>query len=177
MTLLASHINMTSRQREVAELVIEVGILPIGWVMTGGAIRAVCAVVFIVLLMTGVTISRRASKDLVLMAGLTSHFGMFAFQLEDRKIVIEFGGCPTVLRMTIHATKSITTVVRLVPLMAGIAILQRHLKITQPTRIHMTLHAWQTHMLTDELERELVVIKICNKAVCAVMTIETSGTK
>lgn len=56
MTAFALQPNVTPRQREVAQVVVKRGILPTCWVMAGGAISAVFAAVFIVLLMAGITV-------------------------------------------------------------------------------------------------------------------------
>ena len=56
MALLAGQTHMTTCQRESAQIVIEVGILPIGRVMTGSAIRAILPCVFVILLVAGVAI-------------------------------------------------------------------------------------------------------------------------
>lgn len=52
MTLFTCHARVGAGQREVAEIVVEAGIMPIGGVMAGSAIGAVLTVVFIILLMT-----------------------------------------------------------------------------------------------------------------------------
>ena len=56
MAFLASKTHMPSCQWEGAQVVIEIGILPIGWIMTGGAIRAILPCVFVILLVAGVAI-------------------------------------------------------------------------------------------------------------------------
>ena len=93
--LCASHTHMRARQREVGEVVIEVGILPTIRSVTAPAVRAKLTVVFIVLLMAGVTIGGRALENIVNMALLAFGLGVFAFKFENRKVVIEFRGLPT----------------------------------------------------------------------------------
>ena len=73
---------MRPGQWEVAEVMVEVRVMPIGGVMAGGTIRPVLTVMFIILLMTGDTIHRRALELVVHMAGLTSRVCVFAFQFE-----------------------------------------------------------------------------------------------
>ena len=70
--------------------------LPIIRGVTGGAVRAKLAVVFVILLMTGIAIGGRTLKHVVGVAFLTGNFGMFTFEFESRKVVIEFRGLPTV---------------------------------------------------------------------------------
>jgi len=125
MALLASQSNMPPRQREVAQVMVEGRILPIGRVMTGGTIGAESAAMLIVLLMTGVTIRGRTLIHTVLVAGLALRFGMFAFEFECRKAVVEFGGRPTSGGVTGGAIGAETSFVRLVGTVAGVAILGR----------------------------------------------------
>lgn len=56
MTLFTRQPRMTTRQREVAQVMIEGGILPIGRIMTRGAVRPILPAMFIILLVTGITV-------------------------------------------------------------------------------------------------------------------------
>ena len=60
MALLASQPHVPAGQREGAQVVVEVGILPIRRVMTGGAIRAILPGMFVILLVAGITVHGRA---------------------------------------------------------------------------------------------------------------------
>jgi len=56
MALLASHSGVTTRQREIGFVVVERNVIPIGWTMTGGAIRSKLPAMLIVLFMAGVAV-------------------------------------------------------------------------------------------------------------------------
>ena len=70
--------------------------LPIIRGVTTAAVCAELAVVFVILLMTGITIGGRAFENVIDVALLTLGFGMFAFEFESRKVVIELRGLPAV---------------------------------------------------------------------------------
>ncbi len=70
---------MTSTQREVRAVVVEIGILPTGGVMTGVTFHAKLAIMLIVLLVTGVTFAGCAFEHIIPMTGFASHFRMLAF--------------------------------------------------------------------------------------------------
>jgi hypothetical protein len=75
---------MRTRQREAAAVVIKGSSLPIIRGMTGITLGSKLSIVFIILLMTGITICGGAFENFVYMAIFTGSFGMFAFQLKDR---------------------------------------------------------------------------------------------
>lgn len=106
------------------------------------------------------------------MTPITRHFRVFAFQLENRQVVVELCGRPAVFGMAIHATESIAAFVWLIVVMTGIAILQRHLKIPKSARIDMTLHARKPFMFTGDLEGKFVVIEIPDQTIHTVVTIQ-----
>ena len=94
-TLLTGDTHMRARQREVGEVVIKVGIFPIIRGVTATAVRAELTVVFIVLLMAGVTIGGRTCEDIILMTTFAGDSRVPAFEFESRKVVIELRGLPT----------------------------------------------------------------------------------
>ena len=126
MALLTGQIRMRARQRKVTEAVIEACIVPISGVMTGPAIRAILSIVLIILLVAGVTIGGRTFELLVDMTRLTCYLGMFALELEGRKVVIECRRLPTIRSVTLTAVKAKAALVRLIVKVTGIAILQSH---------------------------------------------------
>lgn len=75
---------MRTCQRETTAAVIKRGALPIIRGMAGITLGSKLSVVFIILLMTGITIRGGALEYFVYMAIFTGSFGMFAFQLEGR---------------------------------------------------------------------------------------------
>ena len=82
--MLARQTDVPTSQREVGAVVIEGDILPIGGTVTGTAIRAEFAGMFIVLAMAGVTICRRTFVDIVEVTLIAFGFGVFAFEFEIR---------------------------------------------------------------------------------------------
>ena len=130
MTTLTRHSRVRTGQWEVAEVVIEIRVMPIGGVMAGGTIRAILAVMFIILLVAGDTLHRRALELAVQMAGFTSHVRVFSFKFERRQVVIERRRSPAIRRMTGSTIHAKPALVRLVVMMTGITILKRHREIT-----------------------------------------------
>lgn len=93
MTAFARHHRMRACQGEVAETVIEVRIVPIRRIMTGGAIRSILTVVCVIVTVTGIAVLRRRGKvhkiarvNMALHAGKTS---VPAGKLEGEHAVIE----------------------------------------------------------------------------------------
>lgn len=92
MATLTSYSGVSTGQWEVAAVMIEISILPIGGIMAGSAIRAIFAIVLVIFPVTGVTIHGRTFELPVYVAGLASRLRVFALQFERRQIVIEFCG-------------------------------------------------------------------------------------
>ena len=82
MTILAGHIRMSADECETGTVVIEIGIFPVGGIMTGRAIGAVLALVFILLLMAGIAVRGRALKNPVSVAGVTGNLLVLTFKLK-----------------------------------------------------------------------------------------------
>jgi hypothetical protein len=83
---LASYPGMTICESKPA--VIKSGIAPICRRMADAAFSAKVAVVFVVLLMAGITVGGRALENTVDMASLTSNFGMASFKVKGEQAVI-----------------------------------------------------------------------------------------
>ena len=94
MALLALHADMRTRQWEVRPVVVEGGVFPIVRGVTAAAVCAVFAVVFVILLMTGIAVGGCAFENVVHMALFAFCFGVFAFEFESRKVMVEFRGLP-----------------------------------------------------------------------------------
>lgn len=152
MTLLTCQARVGAGQREVAEVVVKVCIMPIRGVMAGGAIGAVLTVVIIILLMTGITIHRRASGLPVYMTRLTGYICVFALQLESRQAVIELCRSPAIRGVTLTAIQPEAAIVRLVVMVTGVAVLQRYREVAQGARVDMALHTGKTYMPACQLE-------------------------
>ena len=71
-------------------------IIPVGWLMAGGAVYTKFAAMFIVFFMAGITIGKGAFVNIIWMTLLTAHFRVFTFEFEYRKVVIEFCWGPAV---------------------------------------------------------------------------------
>jgi len=84
MTALTGQSCVATCQRETAAVVIEINIIPTGWIMTGRTIGTKLTVVIIILLVTGITVGRCTFENIILMTGLTRNFRMLTLQLERR---------------------------------------------------------------------------------------------
>ena len=96
MAFLTADLGVCARQRELGPIVVKGCVFPIIRGVTTATVRAKFAVVFVVLLVAGITICGRARKDIILMATFAGRFRMFAFEFESRKVVIELRGFPAV---------------------------------------------------------------------------------
>ncbi|OIN88161.1 MAG: hypothetical protein AUJ21_11330 [Anaerolineae bacterium CG1_02_58_13] len=134
MTTRACHAGMRARQLEGRKIMVKTGRLPGAGGMAGRTIRAELPLVIVVLLMTGIAILRRAFINAVLMATRASHAGMRARQLEGRKIMVKTGRLPGAGGMAGRAIRAELSLVVVVLLMTGIAILRRAFE----DAVHMT---------------------------------------
>ena len=132
---------MRAGEREVGEVMVKVRLVPIGGVMTRSTICAILTVMFIILLVAGIAVQRRALVLTVHMAGFASHFRVFALQLERSQVVIELCGRPSLRGVTLAAIQPKAAVMRLIVMVTGIAILWRRREIRQRACVDMTLHA------------------------------------
>src|SRR5512132_2835395 len=105
MAALAGYAGMRPSQWEVAEVMIEIDIVPTGRIMTNRAIRAILTIVGILLSMTGKTIRRRTFVFLILMARFTRDIVVPAFKFECGKVVIEFRRGPAIRSVTLTAVR------------------------------------------------------------------------
>ena len=119
MAFFASHIDVTTRQREVTLLMIEGDIFPIGRFMTCATVSAKFAIMFIVLFVAGVAVAGCTFVDTVLMALLTFRFNVFAFEFEGSQVVIELCRRPGFSGMAVGAVQAETSLVWLILAMAG----------------------------------------------------------
>ena len=95
MALLTSHIGMCAIQLERREIVVKGGRFPTRDGMTDAAILTKFPLMLIILLMTGKTGRVSTLKHLIDVAVNAFHFGMLAFQLKSRKVVIKGSRFPT----------------------------------------------------------------------------------
>lgn len=120
--------------------------------MAGSAIDAVFAIVFIIILMTGIAVHGCTQELFVLMTRFTGDFRMLALQLERREIVIEFRRRPAIRRVTINARNAKAAFMRIIGMMAGVAVLQCHCEVAKAARVDMTLYTGKPHMLAGDFE-------------------------
>jgi hypothetical protein len=74
--------------------VVEGGVFPIVRGVTAAAVFAIRAVVFVILLVTGIAVSGCTFENVIHMALFAFCFGVFAFEFESRKVVVELRGLP-----------------------------------------------------------------------------------
>lgn len=96
MAIFTADLGMRARQREVGTGMVKGCVFPAFRGMTARAVCAERSIMFIVLLMAGITVCRCAFEDVVDVALLTLDFGMSAFEFESREVVIELRGLPAV---------------------------------------------------------------------------------
>ena len=120
--------------------------------MAGGTIRAILTVMLIILLVAGDTIHGRALELVVHMTGLASYICVFAFQFKGGQVVVEPGRRPAIGGMTLAAIQPEATLMRLIVMMTGVAILQSHREVANAARVDMTLHTGKTEVLTHQWE-------------------------
>jgi hypothetical protein len=95
----------------------------------------------------------------------------------ERVLPVEFSRSPSAGVMTRRTLRSELTIVGIILLVAGVAILRRRGEVYQPACIDMTLHAGKTSMAARKLEREHTVIEILIEAIHPVVTLEAGGAK
>ncbi len=146
MALFTLHIGVCAIQGESGTVMVKGDTIPTYRHMTGRTIFAETATMCIVLLMTSITIRRCSLEDAILMARFASHLRMGSFQLESRKIVIEFSWLPAIRGMACPAVGTKTRLVRIIRAMTSIAILRR-MSESQPGCVHQhgILHRPRPH--------------------------------
>lgn len=152
MATLTSQPRMRAGQREVAQVVIEIRVVPIGWVVAGGAVCAILTVVFIIRLVAGITVHGRAFVLIVHMAGFTFHVRVFSLQFERRQVVIELCRSPAICCVALAAIQPEAALMRFIVVVTGIAILGGHREVTEAARVDVTLNAGKTDMCPGQLE-------------------------
>jgi len=172
MALLTLYVHVCAVQREGSPIVIKGDAIPTDRHMAGGTIRAKTTVVGIVLAVAGVTVRWRPLEDTVLMTCLARYLGMSALQLEGRQVMIELRVLPAIRCVADATIGSEASLVRIIVMVAGIAIFLRHFKIHKLVHIDVTFHASNTHMLPRQLERKGIMIKGFSKPVDPIMAVQ-----
>jgi len=169
-TFFAGHADMRAGQFEGREIVIKAGGFPATGLVTRAAILTELAVVGIILLVAGIAIFGCALKDLIFVASITLHLGVFAIQLESRKIMVKTGGFPTGGFMAGAAFFSKLAFMRIVFLMACAAVCGQGFEIGRSLRIEMALITNQPLVFAFQLEGCLAMIKFLTDGFDAIVT-------
>ena len=152
MALFARQNRMAPGEGEIRPVVIERGILPVVRSVAGGAIGSKTPAMFVVALVAGKTICWCAFENIVRVTFFASNFGMFTFQFEYRKVVIEGGIFPVRQVVTYRAVGAEISCVRVVAEVAGVTIQGRVFKISQHSRVGVALRTNQTVMTAGQRE-------------------------
>lgn len=152
MAILTSQPHMRAGEREIAEVMVEGCVRPIGWVVAGSAVCAILTVVFIIRLVAGITVHGRAFVLIVHMAGFTFHLRVFPLQFERRQVVIELCGSPAICCVALAAIQPEAALMRFIVVVTGMAILGGHREVIQAARVEVTLHASKIDMRPGQLE-------------------------
>lgn len=150
MAFLAIDLLVRARQREVTAGVIEGGVLPIRWVVTGRTVGAIFSIMLIILRVAGEAIRRCALIHIVLVTFLAGCLGVFPFQLKGRQVVIELGGFPAIGGVTSPTVRAEAACVRVLRQMAGHTVLSRRLHVRDTACICMAGVAGNIHMLPSQ---------------------------
>jgi hypothetical protein len=137
---------MCAGQREFAQVMIEVRVMPVGRLMAGSTVCAILTVMLIALV-AGVAIQRRAFVLPIDMARFTLHLYMFPLELERCQVVIELGRSPAIDCVTLAAIEPEASLMRLIVMMAGIALLGRYGEVADEAGVDVTLHTGKPGML------------------------------
>ncbi len=133
-------------------------------------LRTELTLVSIICLVAGETILRCAFEDAIDMTTLAGNSGMFAIQLKCELGMIHLRQTPAFRRMTSCAIGSKLTVVMVIFQMAGCARLRGGLQVVEVMCIRMTGRTFHRRMFADQVERHLVMVKVCSKRFNAIVT-------
>jgi hypothetical protein len=121
MAFLAVHLGMFSHQRKPRLVVVERRFLPRPVIVAVLALCALLSIMFVVLLMAGVTVHRGILVTVLRMACFAGHVGMLSPKRILGLVVIESNGFPGILRMALCAEFSDPAFVCIVLLVAAVA--------------------------------------------------------
>lgn len=152
MTLRTVQVDVCTSQRESRQVMVEGGRQPAVSGVAGGAIFAELAVVFIILLVAGITVAGCALEDMINMTLLAGHSDMFTRQFESGQVMIEGGRCPAIGSVAGTAVRAQTALVGVVFLMAGRAVFWGRLEVRKGAGIYVTLSALDLGMFPGQLE-------------------------
>lgn len=170
MAFFAGHVGMFAIQFESREIMVKGGRLPALGGVAGAAILPEFAVVVIVFLVTGKTGAGSAFEDAIEMAIRTFYFGVFAFQLEGRAIVVKCGGLPGGGFVAGAAIFSKLALMCIVFLVTGSAINRRGFEIGSSLCIQVTFFAGWPAVFAFEFEDRPTVVKFLSEGFKTIVT-------
>lgn len=106
----------------------------------------------VILLVARIAIRWCADIHTILMTGLTNHISVFSFQNEVRKAVVEFRRSPAFHGMTGFTIPAVTSLVRLVVEVAGMAGSGGVDKIAPSARVRVALRTRKPLMSAAQVE-------------------------
>ena len=128
---------MPACQREVGAAVVKGCVVPVTRAMAGCAVCAKLTVVFVILLVAGIAISRRAFEHIIHVTAFAAHFPVLTVQFESRQVMVKVCALPVLRRMTGFTLGSKTAIVLIILLVTGVAVAGRAFEDV----IHMALFA------------------------------------
>ena len=149
-------INMCPSQLESRQVVVKRRPGPTAGAVTAFAAQPHATLVFIVILVAGQAVHRRALVNAIRMAARTGRVNMCAGQLKGRQVVIKRRPGPAIGTMTALAAWPHATLVFIVILVAGVAVRWRALINT----IHMAARTSRANVRAAQLEGREVMVKI-----------------
>ena len=173
MALFTTNLSVRAIQFERKQIMVDLCGIPIIRGMANRAIRAKFTVMFIILLMTGITIFGRACEDIIPMTISASNIGMFAFQFEVGQIMVKSCVIPTIRIMTRGAILSEPASMFIILLMTRETILRRRLQIRNGTRIEVAFRACHISVFAIQLKCKSGMFEITAKSIHAIVTRET----
>lgn len=137
MTAFAGDIDMLAVQFESKQVMVNRCRQPACGRMTGRAVGAENAVVFIVRGVTGVAVSGSTNENMIDVTALTGHIRMFPIQFEHGQVVVKGGWFPTTSRVTGSAVRAVTSVMGIILRVTGVAVLWHRLEIRDGSRLNV----------------------------------------
>jgi hypothetical protein len=166
----ASHGRMRAIQFEGRKIMVKGGGLPARGRVTGLAILSKLPLMRIIFLMAGKTGRGRALENLINMASRAFNFGVFAFQLEGRPVVVKRGRFPTCRLVTGAAFFPKFAFVRIILQVTSGAIRRGRFEIGHGPRGGMAFFASQARVFPGQLEGDPIVVKILSERFATIMT-------
>lgn len=176
-TVYAVNACMLTIEMESKFRMVHIGRLPASGAVTGGALRAKLAIMRIIVNMAGSAVHWRAFENSILVAIHAVCFGVLAIKMEGKLGVVNRGGNPAGREMAGGAIGPQLTVVVIVLFVAGETGLRSSFQVREVAGIDMAGRAFREDVLTAQVERDLVMIKVRTARVNTVVTCHTVSTE